>query len=276
MKKIIALIMTMIMMISCFGLVAEARVGDKIGTAYHTDIVAYINNCAIPSYAVNGQSVIVAEDLRNFGFDVVWNPYNRTLTISRNGNYYVSPMYVDKSYTSGAKFTNILETDIRVYAGGRQLTSYAMNGYTMIPMEELTMFGSVNWVPADRALVMTVDGLQTFFTGKQRVGKKYMPGTTAPDYGWYTQSVCMEWDDDSNGDSFRVYYSSGTELQQYIDYIKSLGWRYDVSIPNAEGRWFTGYINKSKRIGIAVSEAEGIVTVQVKTDLDAWKAAFDG
>ena len=146
-------------MLSCFSMAASAKVGDVIGKALHTDIVAYINNYAVPSYAVNGQSVIVAEDLRNFGFDVAWDEYTRSLTITRNSSTWVNSMDFNKSGEFGKKFTNILQTDIKVYAGGKQITSYAMNGYTMIPIEELTMFGEVYWVAGERAIKLWVDGL---------------------------------------------------------------------------------------------------------------------
>ena len=168
MKKIVASILTVALLLSCFGMVAQAKVGDVKGSALHTDIVAYINHYAIPSYAVNGQSVIVAEDLRNFGFDVAWNQYDRSLVITRNRNTAVNSMSVKKDGATGSKFTDILETDIKVYAGGQLITSYAMNGYTMIPMEELTMFGQVNWVQGERALKMWVDGLHARST-KQSV-----------------------------------------------------------------------------------------------------------
>ena len=124
------------MLVSGMSVVSEARVGDVIGSALHTDIVVYINNYSIPSYAVNCQSGVVAEDLRNFGFDVVWNEYARSLSISRNSDYNVYPMHVDKSHGVGEWYTSILATDISVWAGGKRLTSYAMNGsYSVFGIE---------------------------------------------------------------------------------------------------------------------------------------------
>ena len=143
------------------GIQVNAEVGDVAGVALNTDIVAYINHYAIPSYAVNGQSVIVAEDLRNFGFDVEWNGTTRSLNITKNININTAyQMEFDKNAKLGSKFTDILETDVGVYANGVQITSYAMNGYTMIPIEELTMLGEVTWVSHERAIKLWVDGLQ--------------------------------------------------------------------------------------------------------------------
>lgn len=138
----------------------NAAVGDVVAQALHTDIVAYINHYAIPSYIVNGQSCVVAEDLRNFGFDVVFNNDTRTLMITRNSKiFYVREMTVDKSAATGEFFSNIVESDIKVYANQKQLPSYSLNGYTMVPIEELTVFGEVSWVPEERAIKLWVDGL---------------------------------------------------------------------------------------------------------------------
>ena len=134
-------------------------IGDKTGTVYNTDIVAYINNYAIASYAANGTSVIVAEELRYFGFDVEWNETERSLSITRNTETQPDEMNVLKQETPGSEFSDILYTDIAVYANGVRIPSYAINGYTMIPMESLTMFGECYWIPEQRALKLWVDGL---------------------------------------------------------------------------------------------------------------------
>ena len=107
MKRIIALALAMISVLS-FGV--SAKVGDKVGTALNTDIVAYINHYALPSYAVSGQSCIVAEDLSGFGFDVIWDGASRSLNIYRNANSFVTEKYVTKDGKPGSFFADTLET----------------------------------------------------------------------------------------------------------------------------------------------------------------------
>ncbi len=158
MKKLIKAFLTAAVCLSCMAGVVHAQVGDKVGEALNTDIVAYVNHYAIPSFAVNGQSVVVAEDLRNFGFDVTWDDASRSLNIARSQSTEPQTMNVDKSAIPGTFFADILETDIRVFANGQQITSYAMNGYTMVPMEELGMFGEVAWVDFERAIKLWIDG----------------------------------------------------------------------------------------------------------------------
>lgn len=156
MKKFLSIVMVVF---SSAGVVS-AKVGDIKGSALHTDIVAYINHYAISSYAVNGQSCVVAEDLRDFGFDVEWNESDRSLNISRNSDTYVTEQYASKNGASGSFFADILETDISVFANETKLTSYAINGYTMIPLEELCVFGEVYWLEDARALKLWIDGLE--------------------------------------------------------------------------------------------------------------------
>ena len=126
--------------------------------ALNTDIVAYINHFAIPSYIVEGTSVVVAEDLWHFGIDAVWDGNARTLTLSRNNSVNrVNKIDFKKEGEPSTVFRDIVESDIKVYAKGKQISSYNINGYTMIPIEELTMFGKVVWVPEQRAIKLWIE-----------------------------------------------------------------------------------------------------------------------
>lgn len=160
MKKIISVLTAGVMCAATAIPTLAYYIGESIGTVYYTDIVAYINNYAIPSYAASGTSVVVAEDLREFGFDVEWNEEMRTLNITRNSDTVPKGMEFEKNGVPSMPFTNILYTDIAVYANGERVPSYAINGYTMIPLESLTMFGDYVWNNDDRTLKLTVDGLE--------------------------------------------------------------------------------------------------------------------
>ena len=51
MKKLISIIIATVSALCMLTPVSAYKIGDYIGTVYHTDIVAYINNYAVPSYA---------------------------------------------------------------------------------------------------------------------------------------------------------------------------------------------------------------------------------
>lgn len=270
MKKIIAIVVTVIMLMSCTCMVAQAKVGDVIGSALHTDIVVYINNYAVPSYAVNGTSVIVAEDLKNFGFDVIWDGGIRTLVLRRNQNPQPTPMFVSKGYTTGTKYTNILATDISVLANGERLTSYAMNGYTMIPVEELAMYGEVIWDPDQRALKLWLNGLD-YSEDMQLVSKRNYSGTSVPDFGWVTESICFIWEDEWDGTQMRAYASDYQDVQAYINHIRNKGFYLDLSAYDDNGGYYEGYINSSLRQGVIVQDfGGGSVYIQVEPEIDHW------
>lgn len=130
--------------------------------ALNTDIVAYVNHFAVPSYVVEGTSVVVAEDLWHFGIDATWDGNSRTLTLTRNNSVNsVNKMEFKKEGKPSTVFRDIMESDIKVFANGKRISSYNINGYTMIPIEELTMFGEVVWVPEQRAIKLWIeDGLE--------------------------------------------------------------------------------------------------------------------
>ena len=192
MKRKIILFLVFALYLNMLTIGVSAKVGDVNGKALHTDIVAYVNHYALPSYAVNGTSCIVAEDLRNFGFDVSWDGDSRSLTIIRNEQLDIVEQYVSKNEKTGSFFADTLETDIQVFAAERKLTSYAINGYTMIPIEELTMFGEVYWVAEERAIKLWVEDLN------MRSSKQYVPYT-------YTEVVTSSVDDNTGYNGSHVY-----------------------------------------------------------------------
>ena len=203
MKKFIPILLVVVTLLS-FG--AYAKVGDVVGQALNTDIVAYINNYAIPSFAVNGQSCVVAEDLRNFGFDVAWNGESRSLSITKSVTPVITEMVFKKSRDRGSFFANVLETDIITYAQGVQVPAYAISGYTMVPMEALYMLGNVVWNPDEWLLDMTVEG---FPVRETRQAVEFLPESVDKLYGKtysYIKSIYG-----APKDSF--YYDGGVAFQ---------------------------------------------------------------
>ena len=51
----------------------ENKIGDVVGHTYYTDITAQIDGHPLPSYNIGGETAVVAEDLREYGFSVVWD-----------------------------------------------------------------------------------------------------------------------------------------------------------------------------------------------------------
>lgn len=162
-RKILGFIL-IVVSILMIGTVGNAKNGDVVGYAKYTDIAAYINHYPITSYNINGYTAVVAEDLRNYGFDVKWNAYERSLKIVRNtlaksitpyGNVY------NNSSKIGQNASPYLETDIKTYINGKLVESFNIDGRTIIYFEDLKPYGEVIWVPEIRAIKMWIDGLPT-------------------------------------------------------------------------------------------------------------------
>jgi len=116
---------------------AYGKVGDRVGSIYSTDILAYINDRPVPAYNIGGETVIVLEDLIEFGFDVTYSDPLRTLLVY-TVNWRPSDvlMYATRG-VPGRIVGGIYETDIITYVNGLPIRAYALNGKTAVSIEEL-------------------------------------------------------------------------------------------------------------------------------------------
>ncbi|MBQ7599914.1 MAG: hypothetical protein IJU57_04470 [Clostridia bacterium] len=160
MRKLICVIIASVMLVSCLIIPSSTvKVGDVIGYSLETDINAYIDGHLIRSYNVNNKMAIVAEDLRAYGFWVLWYPEERKLVIRRpvaDGKVQYPYNYPEVEMNEAGKkigtpVHEILHTDIRTYINGKEVEGFNINGETLIYFRELTGFGLVNYINADRS-----------------------------------------------------------------------------------------------------------------------------
>lgn len=160
MKKSVKTFLVLTLLFMCTVITAYAASGDLVGQALHTDITAYINHYALPTYSVNNQTVVFADDLVNFGFDSIWSESEKTLYLALNTNKDIVPFEtVSKTDKPGSVFSDILESNITVYVNGISIPAYALNGYVCIPFDELKFIGLMNWEEEQRAIKLWIDGL---------------------------------------------------------------------------------------------------------------------
>jgi len=163
-KKLIALVTMVMMIASVLPLTAgAARVGDVVGYAQPTDIVATINGYQLESYNVNGLTYICVEDLRYYGFNVVYDNYTRSLSVGLDYNAWsINPQNANPNFWSiGSNNSRkpILYTDIVTYVNGSYVASSNINGRTIINFNELSRFGSVNYNNDRREISLKLDHL---------------------------------------------------------------------------------------------------------------------
>ena len=137
---------------------ASATAGDAAGRYYSTDICAILNGAEVASINIGGQTLISAEDMQYYSFNVCWSGEHRTLDIfstpvAANG----APPAVKKSaYPTGTALGDYYETDIVTSLDGSRITAYNTGGRTYILAEQMTEMGySVEWNEADRVLSVT-------------------------------------------------------------------------------------------------------------------------
>ncbi|MBE7010237.1 MAG: hypothetical protein E7418_01955 [Ruminococcaceae bacterium] len=156
MKKWIAITLCLLLFVfSCPTAGAEI-----IGEVLHTDIVAYVNGAPIRSFNIEGWTGIIAEDLRDYGFDVIWMPDERALYV----DYYppeagpqITAQYVPvpNQYPVGSHAMDIYRTDIKTYVNGEEVTAFNIDGQTIIYIDWLQCYGNVVWNEAMRTISYT-------------------------------------------------------------------------------------------------------------------------
>lgn len=137
MKKLLSILLfiTSILIISTNAFAAN---GDVAGYIYSTDIVAYIDGMAVPSYNIGGKTVVIAEELANYGFDVIWNNETRRLSLYIMECPTTAPEYTpNKSNKTGQIVGKIYETDIMASVNGMWVESYNIGGRTALVIEDM-------------------------------------------------------------------------------------------------------------------------------------------
>jgi hypothetical protein len=145
--------------------VMAQRIGDVIGHALHTDIVAFIGEHPIRSYNIDGRTAVVAEDLADYGFDVLWDADSRFLIVSRLSSLPLGspqPSYVPEGISPdliGVRAYSVLYTDIvvsYVVTSALNVTVIGFNigGRTLVFMDDLAeAFGETYiWCSDSRTL----------------------------------------------------------------------------------------------------------------------------
>lgn len=144
MKRMLSILMAFCLLLGLAGLSASAEI---CGEVIATDITAYIDEQPIESYNINDYTYVIAEDLRDYGFGVVWNGEVRELRIYRKTDYPRRFMPADKvnvkksDVNRGAHAFDVYSTDIVTFLEDEPVTAYNVDGQTLIQIDELSRYG---------------------------------------------------------------------------------------------------------------------------------------
>lgn len=150
----------------CFALTltaAAVRVGAVVNYALATDIRAFLDGYEIPVYNIDGYVSVVAEDLRGYGFSVLWDGTARTLSVTKSDTGVTDPVQIKqtKKVTNGKRIKSVLHTDIVTYVNGTAVPGYNIDGKTVIKFESLKVYGNFVYDDGPRLAMLSTTG-QTF------------------------------------------------------------------------------------------------------------------
>lgn len=158
MKRKISVFIAAVMVFS--GLISTlSHEKSDFGVCLYSDICAYINNYLIKSYNIDGTAVIKAADLENYGFDVVWEEYTRTVRINKAENKAVLPSsnVYKETRRAGTVAKTYVTSDITVQMNGKTVKSYNIDGCEAVKFDDLKHFGTVSWNGDAREISLFAD-----------------------------------------------------------------------------------------------------------------------
>lgn len=120
-----------------------------------TQIRTFIKGYEVPTFAYTGipsSAVIIAEDLKDYGYDVDWDGNANSLVITRNDEKEITPIPMDyyRGFYPGQHMFDIYPSNIRVTLqfGGQSYTPglvYSLGGYMAVSVDELKCLGQFEW-----------------------------------------------------------------------------------------------------------------------------------
>ncbi|WP_425449221.1 hypothetical protein [Dethiothermospora halolimnae] len=145
---ILTLILVLSSTVTSFGYINKDgdnhKLGDVIGAFKKADIDVTISvssnnynlnikNKHIPTYTVNNELYIVAEDLAYYGYNHIWNPETRTTKLYIGfGNR--NTKGTNRVIKSSGK---IYYSDIKIYIDGNNIPAYNIGGYSLVKISDL-------------------------------------------------------------------------------------------------------------------------------------------
>ncbi|MBQ3814903.1 MAG: hypothetical protein II836_02505 [Clostridia bacterium] len=161
MKRIIGFVLAAVLLLALSVIAAAVPNGTIVNHTLYTDIVALIDNHPIRSYNVDNRTVVVAEDLRAYGFYAIWHAEERWLEVVRpvvDGEPLTPASYPDykpevPAGKVGTPAHNILATDIVTTIAGDKVESWNINGETCILFRDLERYGEIGFDPEARLAV---------------------------------------------------------------------------------------------------------------------------
>ncbi len=122
---------------------AVSAADNKSYPIYATDILTTLDGIPIQGYNIGGRTLIILDDLGDYGFTVAYDDSVRTLFVNKTHEPSPDLSPEIESFDSGRIIGNTIETDIEAYVNGSYIQTYVVNGKLAAEIEllgERTLF----------------------------------------------------------------------------------------------------------------------------------------
>lgn len=246
---------------------AAVGIGTDIGDILDTNIVTYINGYYIPSFNVDGYTVVMCHELDKYGFNTSYDSVKRIVRLSYDSNKAINSDVILKTpeikSVVGKKVGDVRYTDIEVYIDNRKIPSFNIDGYTAILTQDLNAFGEVKWNPESRTVSVTAThdhvgnlGVRLF---KNTVTNNYFDNTTNADlvHVYYNLETSQyEVEDDRIPIAYYPTYGGGS----------SKGYTKDFSPREYPTKLLLGTILKGIDRYVTVNESQEMINSTYESD----------
>lgn len=125
------------------GVISFAQIGDVTDIIYTTDIMTFVDNKPINSFAISGKTMIALEDLKNYGFSVSYDDSIRTLFVTKTHDTTGNINALVERGSVGNIVGYVYETDIEAVVNGAKVDAYAIDGKMVAAVEDLGVYADV-------------------------------------------------------------------------------------------------------------------------------------
>ena len=196
-----------------------AAAKDRYDTLYYTDLRTFMDGTEVPTFINIGdsQTVILAEDLNDYGFDVSYNADEKTVYIVRNSQKAATPIPMDiYRGKSGVRAFDVMPDDIRVVLsdGGTEYefaVTYNLNGYMGVSADEFKNIYDTVWNGDEAALYINTASVNADIP--ESIPETSYEPTPAP--AVQTGTVLPNGSAITSGSAYIMDYETGEELYAF-------------------------------------------------------------
>lgn len=140
--KRIMIILVILMFTFSISMAEDIPLGTQISTFMEANKIIYVNEQRVQGYLVDNELAICIEDLKQCGFEGIWDSKHRRSTFEYVGiNRKDSCKEIVKSNING---NSIVKSDVEVFLDGDKVRTYSTDGYCLVKIMDLEDFSNIN------------------------------------------------------------------------------------------------------------------------------------